>query len=318
MKFALGLFFLAFQFLGQTAFCAGHAFVKQSEPSKKPEAAGRLPRPGYRSMGLEFDNDLISYISPEDRVDVITVIKELQFPEKAGVFAATLLKMVRVLAVEASASDPGKSVVRFELNPNEAQYLELASRSGAIRLSLRKKGDVEDAPMQAVSWKKFLKPGFEPVSRAGAACAGAEAAAWKGAAGPDWGSAGRKAVLDSIQDRMKGEAYVALSFPVAADKARSVREGDRIDILATLDTNETGQQRAQKTTLTLLQNIRVLDLKRSGTLPGQSVVLLEMNFNEAQFAALAWESADVQVLLRDPKDEEVHSMEQASLTFLSR
>lgn len=319
MRVFLGFFFLAFQLPGGTAFCAGHdAVIKQSRPSERAEAARRLPSPGYRSMGLEFDNDKVAYISPDDRVDFIAVINELQFSEKTGVSAATLLKMKRVLAVEPSASSPGKSVVRFELNPNEAQYLELASRSGAVWLSLRKKGDVEDAPMQAVSWKKFLKPGFEPVPHNGEAGGRSGAAAGKAAAGPAWGGAGREAVINSIQDRMRGEAYVAFGFPVAEDKAGSVREGDRIDILATLDTNETGQQRAQKTTLTLLQNLRVLDVRRSWASQGQSVLLLEMNFNEVQFAALALESSDVQVLLRGPKDDEVHPMEQASLSFLSR
>ncbi|MDD5208422.1 MAG: hypothetical protein PHV36_03485 [Elusimicrobiales bacterium] len=151
MKFALGFFFLAFQFLDQTAFCAGHAFVKQSEPSKKPEAAGRLPRPGYRSMGLEFDNDRISYISPEDRVDVIAVIKELQFAEKAGASAATLLKMVRVLAVEASALYPWQSVLLLEMNFNEAQFAALAWESADVQVLLRDPKDEEVHPMEQAS-----------------------------------------------------------------------------------------------------------------------------------------------------------------------
>ena len=77
MKLVLACLFLftAVQLSVQPAFCAepgavGYRLLVNSQP----EEAGRLPEPSYRGLSLEFDSDLVFYISPDDRVDIIGVM----------------------------------------------------------------------------------------------------------------------------------------------------------------------------------------------------------------------------------------------------
>ncbi|MCX5786756.1 MAG: RcpC/CpaB family pilus assembly protein [Elusimicrobia bacterium] len=320
MKLILvGLFlFLAVQPFDQPAFCdEPDAAPKQELKSEKPDKTVRSPDPGYRGMGLEFDSDSVFYISPDESVDIITVTSKFSATVKAEKVAATLLKKVRVIAVKPSETNKGRSIVQFALNPYEAQYLELASHQGDIWLSLRKKGDSEDAPMQIASWKKFLADVIPLRSSSGPQGAG-EAVVEEAAPVPAGSGADRPAIIAAVQDLMRGESSVALNCSIDDNKVMFVQVGDRIDVLATLDLKEPKKQKLQKTTLTLLQNIRVLDIRRSESHPGRSILLLEPNFNEAQYAALAWNNADVQVLSRNKKDAEIHSMQPATFDYLFR
>lgn len=78
------------------------------------------------------------------------------FPGR-GKVTATLMKYVLVLDVRRSESSAGKRVLLMALNPNEAQYVALASDSGKIRIILRGEGDMEDHPMELASLSRLFR-----------------------------------------------------------------------------------------------------------------------------------------------------------------
>ena len=211
-----------------------------------------------------------------------------------------------------SQENPGKSVVQLRVAPGEAQYLEAALHSGNIWLPLRKKGDLNDHPLEFANWSKVIKSEFlmlrpDPSPQGGGECVAAacnSVLAGSGLAGA--------AVLATVESRMR-ENYPALSVPIASDKAVFVRPGDRIDILATIDASDPVGSKKHRMTLTLLQNILVLDSRKSESQPGQNILFLAMNYSEVQYAALAWDTAEIQVLSRNGSDAEIHPMSPGSL-----
>jgi Flp pilus assembly protein CpaB len=266
------------------------------------------PRAGYRAINLSLDSDYVFYLSPGDTVDALAVFgREPGAGGRAETVGGTLIKMKQVLAVTPSGATLGKTVVRLEANANEAQYLETAAQAGTLWLTLRKKGDVNDHPLQYAAWGDELKPGLRALAapRARAVCA----------ASAGGGVSADAALAAAVQGRMQ-ENFPALSVPLATDKILGIKTGDRVDVLATIDAAQADGSKKHKRTLTLLQNIQVLDVRRSVCLPGQSVLLLAMNFKQAQYAALAWDTAEVQVLARGAGDTETHVMESASLSQL--
>lgn len=266
----------------------------------------RAQQPGYRAVNLAFDSDRVFYLAPDDVIDVIAVMAKppKSSPAEEADGAATMLKRVRVLAVRPSETSPGESVVRLTVNANEAQYLEVAAHQGSLWLTLRKKGDVEDHPLEVATWNKILKSEFRAVRgprdherHEGAAVAG-------GLAGAE--------TLAAVAGRMR-EAYPAISVPIASDKAMFVKPGDRIDVLATIEARRPESSAKIRLTKTLLQNVLVLDNRRSASRPGRNILLLAMNYNEIQYAALAWETSEIQISSRNGSDKDVFPIEPATL-----
>lgn len=115
----------------------------------KADGAGFLAAvltPGKRAVGVKLTTDRGAggFILPNDRVDVIMTRKlgnnEMGIPAYR---AATVLRDVRVLAVDQTAEDTGdsKSIVgktaTLELSAQQAEILALAEAMGDLSLSLR-------------------------------------------------------------------------------------------------------------------------------------------------------------------------------------
>lgn len=111
---------------------------------------------GYRAMALPFDAHQLRFVSPGDRVDVMTTF-EAEFGEKEekkreGV-TATIMQNVRVLAV-----DRKEGVIQLEFNANEAQYAALfAAKDKTLWLLKRGAGDKEMKPMELASARKLFR-----------------------------------------------------------------------------------------------------------------------------------------------------------------
>ncbi|MBI3287921.1 MAG: hypothetical protein HYZ74_00200 [Elusimicrobia bacterium] len=256
------------------------------------------PYEGFRGMSLTFDSDRVFYLSPKDRVDVIVVFNRMGKTAKRQATSGTMLKMIRVIDLKPSESDPGKTIVYFQLNPAEAEFLEAASHYGSLWLSLRKAGDVEDAPMQFLNWSMILESELSIVR---ADAKPTQRILTRGGRASD-------AVLAEVGGRMR-ESYPALSVPLASDKAMFVRPGDRIDVLATVRAGT----KSHPITVTVLQNIPVLDNRKSETEAGQNILLLALNFGEIQYAALAWDTAEIQILSRHKSDEQTSRRDPVNL-----
>jgi Flp pilus assembly protein CpaB len=103
--------------------------------------------------------------------------------------------------------------------------------------------------------------------------------------------------------------YRAVAIPLPLWQTRHIRAGDRVDVLATFDSTIGGSKRAA--TATVLQNVKVLSSRRSWK---KGVLVLKLNPNEAQYAALSPNQADLTVSLRSAGDYDIYPMEIA--TFL--
>lgn len=270
-------------------------------------AQQQVPRAGYRAMNLSLDSDYVFYLSSGDMVDALGVYERgAGEGEKTGeIIAATLIKRLRVLGVTPSEAISGRTIVRVEVNPNDAQYLEAAVNTGNIWLTLRKTGDMNDHPLAYSSWARELPHGFRvvpvPLSRP--------------APGESCGPAVDAGAIAGVQNRMR-EDYPALSAPIAADKVAWVRAGDRIDVLATVYAAGPAGGKKHRRTVALLQNILVLDIGKSVCRPSQRILLLALNYLQVQQAALAWDTAELQILARNAGDTGTQAMESASLANL--
>jgi len=287
------------------------------QAAQMPRGLEKSPQAPYRGISLTFDRDRVFYLSPDDRVDVIAVVEKT--PESAAAGnedgATTLLKHVRVLAVRPSETSPGKSVVHLAVAPLEAQYLEVAAHQGSLWLSLRKKGDVEDHPLEMATWRKALKSEFHALlSPRVRQRQEEEIAAPCNRVIAEGGSAGAS-ILADVESRMR-ESYPALSVSIASDKVLFVQPGDRIDVLATIDARRPKSSKTIGVTQTLLQNILVLDNRKLEFLPGRNILLIAMNYDEVQYAALAWDTAEIQILSRDKADRDTYPIQPATLDKL--
>lgn len=272
-------------------------------PSGSSGSAAGYPSPGSRGWDGEFDSNLVSYIEPGDRVDLIATVNAAV---KSDGTAGTIMSKVLVVGVRPSER-AGKSVLRFHIGPLEAQYLELFSHLGGLRPALRKKGDKTHPAHPRSSWETILQAvrAINPYHP--------EEAQEERAGPPAVPRADRPALLASIHDSMEGAPYLALSILTAGESAAPLRAGDRVDILATLDLKEFGRKKAQKTTLTISQHIKVLAAGKSELHPGQDVVLLELSWIEAQNLALALDTAEVRLLLRPEGDRDIYAINPVSL-----
>jgi pilus assembly protein CpaB len=106
--------------------------------------------PGMRAVSITVSADTGAggFILPNDRVDVTCTITQ---PESHKIEAETILKDVRVLAVDQTSEDSKdtKSVVArtatLELSPAQVELIARAKVAGTLSLSLRALGDSESA-----------------------------------------------------------------------------------------------------------------------------------------------------------------------------
>ncbi|MBI4678418.1 MAG: Flp pilus assembly protein CpaB [Elusimicrobia bacterium] len=143
-----------------------------------PEAglSVKIP-PGYRGTILGIDPELKALVKPGDRVDVLVTFDASMGEQRKEKVTATILQNVLVIAVgldmgmgmsakqlkgakekeDRTAAFSEKAVISLALNPNEAQYLALASKQGETTVILRGLGDVEMHPMEMASFRKLFK-----------------------------------------------------------------------------------------------------------------------------------------------------------------
>ncbi|MBI4677496.1 MAG: hypothetical protein HY748_07935 [Elusimicrobia bacterium] len=111
------------------------------------------------------------------------------------------------------------------------------------------------------------------------------------------------------------DGYRSVALPVKEYQLLNVRPGDFVDVLATFDANM-ADKRKEKMTATILQNVKVLGVVKSGDLEGRGAVHLMLNPNEAQYAALARYQGEIDIALRPEGDFALKPMEMASFRKL--
>ncbi|MDT8287202.1 MAG: RcpC/CpaB family pilus assembly protein, partial [Elusimicrobiales bacterium] len=111
--------------------------------------------------------------------------------------------------------------------------------------------------------------------------------------------------------------YRAASLPVRGSQAMFLKPGDRVDMMVTFDALM-ADERKEKVTATILQNVLVLDVARAADPEGMAVVRLLCNPNEAQYAALSLMQGGGNISLprRAEGDAELHPMEIATFRKL--
>lgn len=113
-----------------------------------------LLKPGMRAISVEISPESASagFILPDDRVDVI-LTQEIEIPGDKGkeerTISTTILENVRILAIDQTFGDiegvptMTGSTATMELQPAQAELVALASRTGAISLTLRSYADAD-------------------------------------------------------------------------------------------------------------------------------------------------------------------------------
>ncbi|MBI4056685.1 MAG: Flp pilus assembly protein CpaB [Elusimicrobia bacterium] len=156
----------------------GNQITQSSLMSLSPEAglSVKVP-PGYRGSVLSVDHEFLQLIKPGDRVDILVTFDALMADSRKEKVTATILQNVLVLGVGInlgqgmSASQAQakkgteqnldafseKGVLSLALNPNEAQYLALATKQGEPTVVVRGLGDVEMHPMEMASFRKLFR-----------------------------------------------------------------------------------------------------------------------------------------------------------------
>lgn len=112
-----------------------------------------------------------------------------------------------------------------------------------------------------------------------------------------------------------GERSVALLLPEY--ELRGLKPGDRVDVLDVFDTLLPNQART-KVVATVLQDVKVLDVRLTGKLDSKAVLYLQLNPVESQYAELAALQGEMSVILRKSGDYDVHPMEMASFQSFFR
>ena len=115
------------------------------------------------------------------------------------------------------------------------------------------------------------------------------------------------------------KGYRGTTLPVGGDQVLYVKNGDRVDVLVTFDakTQDKGkQERKEKITATILQNVVVLNVRRPEKVDDLGALELLLNPVEAQYAALSIAQGSIHIVLRAVGDVELHPMEMASFRKL--
>ncbi|MBI5241327.1 MAG: hypothetical protein HY926_12715 [Elusimicrobia bacterium] len=117
------------------------------------------------------------------------------------------------------------------------------------------------------------------------------------------------------QGLFTGYRGVSLSLP--GHQLAFLKKGDHVDVMVTFDA-KMADERKEKVTATILQNVRIVDVSKPGKGEERGTVQILLNPNEAQYAALSDAQGDLHVALRAPGDTEMHPMEMASFRKLFR
>jgi len=112
-----------------------------------------------------------------------------------------------------------------------------------------------------------------------------------------------------------GYRGLVLNFPKA--QLQWVKKGDALDVICVFDAimgpKKGGATTKEKVAATLLQNVKV-----AGVNAHKGTIVLLVNPNEAQYAALSLAQGEVSLSLRTEGDSELHPMEIASFKRLIR
>ncbi|MDD5627843.1 MAG: hypothetical protein PHU21_02175 [Elusimicrobia bacterium] len=109
--------------------------------------------------------------------------------------------------------------------------------------------------------------------------------------------------------------YRGFSLPLPGHQLAFIKPGQWVDVLVTFEAlMKSGAK--EKVTATILQNVLVIDALRPEQTDGRGALLLMLNPNEAQYAALSVLQGEVRVTARAAGDREMHPMEMASLRKL--
>lgn len=111
--------------------------------------------------------------------------------------------------------------------------------------------------------------------------------------------------------------YRGLVLNFQKEQLQWVKKGDALDVICVFDAmmgpKKGGTATKEKVAATLLQNVKV-----AGVNAHKGTVVLLVNPNEAQYAALALSQGNVSLSLRTEGDSELHPMEIASFKRLIR
>jgi hypothetical protein len=123
----------------------------------------------------------------------------------------------------------------------------------------------------------------------------------------------RRHMEDKRPELAAGYRGLVMAFP--KEQLKWVRKGDSLDVLCVFDAvmAKKGETYKEKVAATLLQNVKV-----SGVDARNGTIVLLMNPNEAQYAALALQQGAVSLSLRAAGDTKLAPMEIASFRKLIR
>jgi pilus assembly protein CpaB len=155
----------------------GSQVTKSALMSLSPESGISLRvLPNFRAFILNIDNNVISLIKPNDKVDVLLTFDALLKTGGKEKMTATILQDVSVLGVgnnlgqgmdssarERSANSQAdasaftdRSALSLALSPIESQYLALAKEEGEITIIVRSAGDTKLIPLEISSFSKLF------------------------------------------------------------------------------------------------------------------------------------------------------------------
>ncbi|MBI5241328.1 MAG: hypothetical protein HY926_12720 [Elusimicrobia bacterium] len=109
--------------------------------------------------------------------------------------------------------------------------------------------------------------------------------------------------------------YRGFSLPLPGHQLAFIKKGQRVDVLVTFEALMKRNVK-EKVTATILQNVVVIDVLRPDQPEGRGALLLLVNPNEAQYAALSVLQGDVRITARAEGDTAMAPMEMASLRKL--
>jgi Flp pilus assembly protein CpaB len=111
--------------------------------------------------------------------------------------------------------------------------------------------------------------------------------------------------------------YRGLTLAMPGNELTFIGKGDRVDVLVTFDA-KTAADPKEKVTATILQNVVVLGVRLPASADGNGSIELEVNPNEAQYAALSIQQGAIRLLRRAEGDMTMKPMEMASFRKLFR
>lgn len=110
------------------------------------------------------------------------------------------------------------------------------------------------------------------------------------------------------------DTHRGVTFPVKASQLLYLKRGDRVDVLMTFVKTSAG--RKEKVTVTVLQNVPVVNIKKPEKKGAMGAVEVMCDPEEAQKAALGDAMGEIHLAIRAPEDGETRSLEEANFRKL--